>query len=70
MVLKFTDRQIAVSICAIAVIALCLNRSNGRTLRARQDEPLYPLSEDTDQSVNQRPKFTPYRHPILTPLVV
>ncbi|KRD64935.1 YihY/virulence factor BrkB family protein [Ensifer sp. Root278] len=50
MVLKFTDRQIAVSICAIAVIALCLNRSNGRTLRARQDEPLYPLSEDTDQS--------------------
>ncbi|MEZ0004402.1 hypothetical protein ABIA18_006199 [Sinorhizobium fredii] len=21
-------------------------------------------------SVNQRPKFTPYRHPILTPLVV
>ena len=49
MVLKSTDRQIAVSICAIAVIALCLNRSSGRTLHARQDDPLY-LSEDTDQS--------------------
>ncbi|MGO4623605.1 YihY/virulence factor BrkB family protein [Ensifer sp. 2YAB10] len=49
MALKSTDRQIAISVCAIAVISLCLLRSNERILRARHDEPQNP-GEGADQA--------------------